>query len=85
MLEAINNNPEALAEFFSFNAEYLIAPGAEAEALMNDASCLMAAAISILLQSSLDDSQHGALHLMNQAKAALDEANSKLMRQGAFK
>lgn len=72
------------AKFFDLEGQYLIAPGTTTAALMNDSSNLMACAIAVLDQSyqDLNECQHAALYLMQQAKALHDEAISNMLEQG---
>jgi hypothetical protein len=86
MLDSKQISTMGSSEFFSMETNYLVAPDATVEQLMNDSSNLMVAAIDILNScGGLTDATYGAMYLMRQAKATHDEANSLLMKSGAFK
>ena len=82
----VNQPHEAHAALFSMSGRYLVSADSTPEQLMNDSSCLLGSAISVLegAHERLDGAMYAALYLMQQAKGMHDEAHSKLIRTKAI-
>ena len=69
-------------EFFKLNAKYQVAPGNDADSLMNDATCFLSTAIGILepkMGEEIDDHDMWAcLYMMQQAYAAYNAAHAMI-------
>jgi len=68
--------------FFSLNANYLIAPGASLNGLLNDCNCLLESGIGGLAEAGRDDYTHGqwaSSYALEQAQALFAEIYRRVM------